>query len=450
MLSTEADAFATLGLCADATLPDVRTAFRRLALRLHPDRGGETDAFLQLTAAFDLLNGAVSDSAAACGAPSRRADVVRGLLVTSGGVVLTLDEATLTSTDSCRGTLLPAEAEGSLLCCCLLRGGERVAIGTAKGRVRIADVGVPTRPAMSSLAVGEGPVLALASPPASPHQACDLLLASVGGELVLLDVVAGCVLRSLAGDLFGELRAECACPCALPAPATELVGFAAGGGGSVGGGTAAGGGEASSAGRLVCLSADAAGTAIVEWDVALEQPVYAVGASAPACGDALVAAATGGAVALYAAHSGAAIRTLRTGPGVLLALAFSDSGGALLAAGSEEVVHAFNVPAGTTRAALRLRRGTARDCHLNTAAITSLAFLDADRFLSGGYDAAVTQWQLAPQPRPPPVELRNCAACPSAANCDKGRAALAAAAAGVPAVPEPTPPSEVDLQALDW
>jgi hypothetical protein len=41
---------------------------------------------------------------------------------------------------------------------------------------------------------------------------------------------------------------------------------------------------------------------------------------------------------------------------VLYALAFSPSGTCLLAAGSEEVVHGFKVPAGTRRAVVRLTR----------------------------------------------------------------------------------------------
>ena len=46
----------------------------------------------------------------------------------------------------------------------------------------------------------------------------------------------------------------------------------------------------------------------------------------------------------------------------------------LLAAGSEECVHAFAVPAGTKRAVLRLARGAAKACSLNTACINAIAF----------------------------------------------------------------------------
>jgi hypothetical protein len=47
------DPFAALGLGRDATLADVRSARRRLAFDLHPDRGGDAGAMQALNAAFD-------------------------------------------------------------------------------------------------------------------------------------------------------------------------------------------------------------------------------------------------------------------------------------------------------------------------------------------------------------------------------------------------------------
>ena len=109
----------------------------------------------------------------------------------------------------------------------------------------------------------------------------------------------------------------------------------------------------------------------------------------------LLAVAAGCAVVLHEASSGAALRRLLAGDGVLYALAFSPSGTCLLAAGSEEVVHGFRVPAGTRRAVIRLTRSRWAGC-FNTATINALAFIDEGSFVSGGYDMACTRWQLEP------------------------------------------------------
>ena len=112
-----------------------------------------------------------------------------------------------------------------------------------------------------------------------------------------------------------------------------------------------------------------------------------------------------------------ALRRLAAGrDGLLNALAFSPCGRCLLAAGSSEVVHArppcanpsphphphprqvvhaFHVPAGTRRAVVRLTR-SGWSGGLNTATINALAFVGEGGFLSGGYDAALTRWQLEP------------------------------------------------------
>ncbi len=54
------DPFAILGVGREATLDDVRTARRRLAFDLHPDRGGSAEAMKDLNAAFDAVVGHIT------------------------------------------------------------------------------------------------------------------------------------------------------------------------------------------------------------------------------------------------------------------------------------------------------------------------------------------------------------------------------------------------------
>ncbi len=51
------DPFRVLSLSYDAGPEDVRRAFRRLARQTHPDRGGSTEAFHRVRAAYDALAG---------------------------------------------------------------------------------------------------------------------------------------------------------------------------------------------------------------------------------------------------------------------------------------------------------------------------------------------------------------------------------------------------------
>jgi len=44
-----------LGVAQDASLADIKKAFRKKALQLHPDQGGDTQAFLALKEAFEFL-----------------------------------------------------------------------------------------------------------------------------------------------------------------------------------------------------------------------------------------------------------------------------------------------------------------------------------------------------------------------------------------------------------
>ncbi|MDQ3643655.1 MAG: J domain-containing protein [Actinomycetota bacterium] len=64
-----------LGVCPDATAPEVTDAFRRFALRHHPDRGGDTGRFQDGLEAYRRLTG--SGPPVRRGAPGRSsADVV--------------------------------------------------------------------------------------------------------------------------------------------------------------------------------------------------------------------------------------------------------------------------------------------------------------------------------------------------------------------------------------
>lgn len=50
------DLYAELGVNPDARLPDLQSAYRRAALIAHPDKGGSTAAFQNLTTAFKVLS----------------------------------------------------------------------------------------------------------------------------------------------------------------------------------------------------------------------------------------------------------------------------------------------------------------------------------------------------------------------------------------------------------
>ena len=405
------DAYKVLGLCTDANARDVRSAFRRISLKLHPDRGGDPEAFRRASQAAELLLGDSHVDTGSTEPPIKQRGNVRGFFDLDG-VLAVVDEACA----SIQGEAIVHSAHDEvLLCGCAL--GSQACVGTSKGRIYLAgERGGRTL-------VGGGPaVLALAASAAPP-----LLVASIAGETTLLEAAEGGAVRSLAADIFGVLYAEaiCALPRGCGDGAAAL--FVVGGSGDA---EAEGGGDGR--GRAIALDADVDG-AVTLWDVAFDAPVFAVAATAAppgASAKVLVAVASGGEVHLVSGAAGE--RLLRIDavahPGVLYAVAFSPSGTALVASGSE-VIDAFNVPAGTRRARLRLPRGTARECHLNTATITALAFDGELNFVSGGWDAAVTVWQLPPPPEPPAV--RDCATCPTATECEKGRAALAAA--GVPA-----------------
>ncbi len=45
----------TLKLKADASLHDITRSYRKLASRHHPDKGGNTEAFIHIRQAYELL-----------------------------------------------------------------------------------------------------------------------------------------------------------------------------------------------------------------------------------------------------------------------------------------------------------------------------------------------------------------------------------------------------------
>jgi curved DNA-binding protein CbpA len=50
------DPYQTLGVPRDCTREELKEAFREKAQKVHPDRGGEPAAFIQLRSAFDTIN----------------------------------------------------------------------------------------------------------------------------------------------------------------------------------------------------------------------------------------------------------------------------------------------------------------------------------------------------------------------------------------------------------
>ena len=422
---------ANLGLSADASLEDVQRAYKRLALEHHPDRGGDKEAFQRIKAAADRLSGAsrsdqFGSELVTHGSHECR-DVIRCFLKLSGPqhVSVTLDEKqALMSTEHHKWVApLVAAADEAFLCCCALHDDEQhVAIGSSRGRVHLVSSQCDTGPPpLDPIAAGDGPVLSLVC--VSEH--LPLLLASVAGRITLIDHAIGCALQSLESlaSPFNGILAEALCtPPAISASAPSVLELRGGKSSTCADADAlvhvcvAGLDDQRGKGVLLSLRMDldalllledddereagddtaAADPIRLDWRVAHDAPVYAMAAAEPS----LLVAAAGHACILHQRETGCVLRRLAAGSGILYALALNPCNDCLLAAGSEEIVHVFNFPSGTKRAELHLPHGSARECSLNSAAINALAFVDDRTFVSGGYDATTTWWQL---PQPPAV-----------------------------------------------
>lgn len=59
---TREEALSILGLTAQATSEHVKAAYRTLARKTHPDKGGSTEAFLKVKQAYELLTGKVTQN----------------------------------------------------------------------------------------------------------------------------------------------------------------------------------------------------------------------------------------------------------------------------------------------------------------------------------------------------------------------------------------------------
>ena len=84
-----------LGVSATASEHDVKQAFRRLALVVHPDRGGSSEAFIQINEAYEFLTGqrtaaAQSSTSGSTTKGSARANVNFGV-ATAAMTMLNLD-----------------------------------------------------------------------------------------------------------------------------------------------------------------------------------------------------------------------------------------------------------------------------------------------------------------------------------------------------------------------
>ena len=67
MTASTADYYGILGLTSDATLADVKKAYRKLARQHHPDRNnadpGAIDRFRRITEAYEYLSAHLKDNA---------------------------------------------------------------------------------------------------------------------------------------------------------------------------------------------------------------------------------------------------------------------------------------------------------------------------------------------------------------------------------------------------
>ena len=73
MTASTAEAYGILGLTSDATLADVKKAYRKLARQHHPDRNnadpGAIDRFRRITEAYEYLSAHLKDNGNGHGRP---------------------------------------------------------------------------------------------------------------------------------------------------------------------------------------------------------------------------------------------------------------------------------------------------------------------------------------------------------------------------------------------
>ena len=50
------DHYETLGVSKGASSKEIKTAYRKLAMKHHPDKGGDTEVFKRITGAYDVLS----------------------------------------------------------------------------------------------------------------------------------------------------------------------------------------------------------------------------------------------------------------------------------------------------------------------------------------------------------------------------------------------------------
>jgi hypothetical protein len=105
MTASTADYYGILGLTSDATLADVKKAYRKLARQHHPDRNnadpGAIDRFRRITEAYEYLSAHLKDNAHGNGhsrpgptAPPRADAGMPGGYSEAAGLVLTILEET--------------------------------------------------------------------------------------------------------------------------------------------------------------------------------------------------------------------------------------------------------------------------------------------------------------------------------------------------------------------
>jgi DnaJ family protein A protein 2 len=52
----ETELYELLGVSKDASTDDIKKAFKKLAVKHHPDRGGDADKFKEINAAHEILS----------------------------------------------------------------------------------------------------------------------------------------------------------------------------------------------------------------------------------------------------------------------------------------------------------------------------------------------------------------------------------------------------------